>query len=200
MITNRDLAVIPMEAARAAVEPDAWEADARERLAEELTDRSLERVHRVVLRLLHRASVADPAARRAMLREADELDAAVRAARDVILPPVGSHDHAGHARLPVAGSPELDGRRPGPPTAGGAAWGRGDTLARRIAGAAADLAATENRIAEVYERLADARPDAAGRLRATAELARQVARRERAEQYRHEATAAPGTVPERCDG
>lgn len=82
MITNSDLAVVPLCAARAVL--DAARADTSERVARRLTAGSLDRIRRVVLRLLARASVADPGTRAALLAEADELDTAVRAARDII--------------------------------------------------------------------------------------------------------------------
>ncbi|GAA4925503.1 PAS domain-containing protein [Actinomycetospora succinea] len=82
MITNRDLAVIPGHVARAAL--DAARAEMSERLAHRLMAGSLDRVQRVLLRLLARASLSDRATRVALRAEADELDAAVRAARDII--------------------------------------------------------------------------------------------------------------------
>ena len=82
MITNSDLTVVPEGAARAVL--DAARADSCERVARRLSTGSLDRIRRVVLRLLARASVSDPATRAALQTEADELDAAVRAARDII--------------------------------------------------------------------------------------------------------------------
>lgn len=82
MITNNDLAVVPDAAARAVL--DAVRIDSCEHLARRLSTGSLDRVRRVVLRLLARASVSDAGTRAALRAEADELDAAVRAARDII--------------------------------------------------------------------------------------------------------------------
>jgi hypothetical protein len=75
MITDRDLSVIP-------------DAEARSVLGEQVvrgpTADALDRVQRVALRLLARASLADADTRAGLRAEADELDAAVRAARDVV--------------------------------------------------------------------------------------------------------------------
>lgn len=78
MITNHDLAVLPTAAARAATAPAPALAEAWDRFAARLTERSLARVQRVILRLLSTASIADPETRRALLRDADDLDAALR--------------------------------------------------------------------------------------------------------------------------
>ena len=78
MITNSDLSVVPQGAARTLL--DDARADTCERVAHRLSTGSLDRIRRVVLRLLARASVSDPATRTALQAEADELDAAVQAA------------------------------------------------------------------------------------------------------------------------
>ncbi|MDD7940165.1 PAS domain-containing protein [Actinomycetospora lutea] len=82
MITNNDLAVVPDGAARAVL--DAARVEECEEVARRLSTGSLDRIRRVVLRLLARASVSDADTRAALRAEADELDAAVRAARDII--------------------------------------------------------------------------------------------------------------------
>ncbi|MFC5137361.1 PAS domain-containing protein [Actinomycetospora rhizophila] len=87
MITNSDLSVVPQGAARTLL--DVAGADTCERVAHRLSTGSLDRIRRVVLRLLARASVSDPATRTALQAEADELDAAVRAARDIIFSSAG---------------------------------------------------------------------------------------------------------------
>lgn len=84
MITNDDLASIPAASARAALS-SARIAES-ERVALQLTTHSLDRVQRVLLRLLARAGLSDPETRAALRAEADELDAAVRAAREVLFP------------------------------------------------------------------------------------------------------------------
>ena len=181
-----------MDAARAATAHDSGEIEAWERFAERLTDRSLDRVHRVVLRLWARASIADSDTRRGLLGEADELDAAVRAARDVVFPPTGRYDQPRPPGGGRGGSDTSD-RRP-PATHGVGVWAHDRSaavaqtraaadlaatdsaaLARRVTRAAADLAAIETRVAQVFERAATTRPNAACRLRATAERARRVA-------------------------
>jgi hypothetical protein len=60
--------------------------DDRERFAEELTVRSLNRVQVVILTLLSLASIAEPGVRRTLLAAVDELEMSVRAARDVVFP------------------------------------------------------------------------------------------------------------------
>ncbi|HSK61776.1 MAG TPA: PAS domain-containing protein [Actinomycetospora sp.] len=84
MITNEDLSVIPSDSARSAM--GAPQVTESERVALQLTIHSLDRIQRVLLRLLARAGLADPETRTALRAEADELDAAVRAARDVLFP------------------------------------------------------------------------------------------------------------------
>ncbi|MEJ2860840.1 PAS domain-containing protein [Actinomycetospora flava] len=95
MITNSDLAVIPAHTARSVL--DAARAEIGERVAVRLTTGSLDRVQRVLLRLLARASLSDCATRVALRAEADELDAAVRAARDIIF---AAPDTPGSSRSP----------------------------------------------------------------------------------------------------
>src|SRR4051812_29420515 len=84
MITRRDLTLIPTEAARALI--DGGRAETAERVARRLTTRSIDRVQRVAHRLLARASLSDPETRVALRAEADELDAAIRAAREIVPP------------------------------------------------------------------------------------------------------------------
>ncbi|HZZ46687.1 MAG TPA: hypothetical protein VFE65_07370 [Pseudonocardia sp.] len=89
MITHRDLAGFPSATSpshRTSSTAAPGEAEALERIAGELTERSLDRVMRVVLRLYSQASLTDPATAATLLAAADELDAAVRAARDVLFP------------------------------------------------------------------------------------------------------------------
>jgi hypothetical protein len=84
MITRRDLSVIPETGARSvltAADTEDWRRTSRYPIAE-----PLDRIQRVALRLLARASLADADTRVALRGEADELDAAVRAARDVVDP------------------------------------------------------------------------------------------------------------------
>jgi hypothetical protein len=104
MITNDDLAVISPEGARAAL-GSARLAES-ERVARQLTTRALDPIQRVLLRLLARACLSDPETRAALRAEADELDAAVRAARDVLFP-----RREGTAGAGTAG--EATGRGPG---------------------------------------------------------------------------------------
>jgi hypothetical protein len=84
MITGRDLSVIPDVGARIVLATAAIE-DHR-RTAPHPISEPLDRIQRVALRLLARASLADADTRVALRTEADELDAAVRAARDVVDP------------------------------------------------------------------------------------------------------------------
>lgn len=84
MITGRDLSVIPEAGARSVLATADSEA-CRRTAPHPLAD-PLDRVQRVALRLLARASLADADTRVALRAEADELDAAVRTARDVIDP------------------------------------------------------------------------------------------------------------------
>lgn len=65
VITQRDLALIPMNAARVATAPDLDETDAQEWFAKQLTKRALDRVRQVILRLVAQASAPTrrPAAR-----------------------------------------------------------------------------------------------------------------------------------------
>ncbi len=84
MITGRDLAVISEAGARSVLATADSEA-CRRTAPHPLAD-PLDRVQRVALRLLARASLADADTRVALRAEADELDAAARAARDVVDP------------------------------------------------------------------------------------------------------------------
>jgi hypothetical protein len=84
MITGRDLSVIPEAGARSALDVD--DSEAREQTAPHPLAGPLDRVQRVALRLRATASLADRDTRVALRTEADELDAAVRAARDVVDP------------------------------------------------------------------------------------------------------------------
>lgn len=99
MITNSDLAVIPARTARSVL--DAAGAELSERVAWRLMTGSLDRVQRVLLRLLARASLSDCATRVALRAEADELDAAVRAARDIIFASPDAAARASRADSPV---------------------------------------------------------------------------------------------------
>ncbi|GAA4870140.1 PAS domain-containing protein [Actinomycetospora straminea] len=82
MIKRRDLAAIPDGTVDAVLRSDRLAVT--EQVAQQLTRCSLDRVQRVLLRLLARAGLSDPETRQALRAEADELDAAVRAARDVL--------------------------------------------------------------------------------------------------------------------
>lgn len=84
MITGRDLSVIPEAGARSLLA--TADSEARRRTAPHPLADPLDRFQRVALRLLARASLADADTRVALRAEADELDAAVRAVRDVIDP------------------------------------------------------------------------------------------------------------------
>lgn len=81
MITGRDLSVIPAAGARTALA--TADTEDHRRSAPHPIGEPLDRIQRVALRLLARASLADADTRVALRTEADELDAAVRAARDV---------------------------------------------------------------------------------------------------------------------
>jgi hypothetical protein len=83
MITGRDLSVIPEVGARTVLAADT---EAYRRTALHPIGGPLDRIQRVALRLLARASLADADTRVALRAEADELDAAVRAARDLVDP------------------------------------------------------------------------------------------------------------------
>ncbi|MHC1558425.1 PAS domain-containing protein [Actinomycetospora sp. C-140] len=85
MITSSDLSVIPRDTAHAMLR--CARTAAGERRASELATAALLRIQRVALRLLARAGLCDPDTRTALRIEADELDGAVRAARDVLVPP-----------------------------------------------------------------------------------------------------------------
>lgn len=174
MITNRDLALIPADTPREAAEPDDRLIEAWDRFAAHLTDRSLDRVQRVILRLLSRATVAEPEMRRALLGEVAELDAALRAAREGLFPSTGPHDNAPPTAVGPADA--FGAHRPPTNAAYIAARGRRVALTRRVARAAGQLAASENRMAEIYDRAAVRRPQEAPRLRANAERAREAAR------------------------
>ena len=86
MITGRDLSVIPEAGARSVL--DAARSESRRPTGRCAIGGPLDRVQRVALRLLARASLSDAETRVALLAEADELDAAVAAARDVADPSV----------------------------------------------------------------------------------------------------------------
>ncbi|GLZ46237.1 hypothetical protein Acsp06_24220 [Actinomycetospora sp. NBRC 106375] len=90
MITNSDISVIPRDTARAMLR--CARTVGGERRATELATASLLRIQRVALRLLARAGLSDPDTRTALRIEADELDGAVRAARDVLFPPPPNAD------------------------------------------------------------------------------------------------------------
>ncbi|PVZ07715.1 PAS domain-containing protein [Actinomycetospora cinnamomea] len=105
MITNHDLAVIPADTARAAL--SSARIAVTERVALRLTTHSLDRVQRVVLRLLARAGLSDPETRAALRAEADELDAAVRAARDVLF----ARPEGDDAVVATPGGPRGNGTR-----------------------------------------------------------------------------------------
>lgn len=91
MIKRRDLALLPDDAVGALLRSDRLAVS--EQVAQQLTRCSLDRVQRVVLRLLARAGLSDPETRQALRAEADELDAAVRAARDVLFAPWDETQH-----------------------------------------------------------------------------------------------------------
>jgi hypothetical protein len=90
MITGRDLSVIPEAGARSVL--DAAPLEPRRPAVPPAIDGPLDRVQRVALRLLARASLSDADTRVALRAEADELDAAVRAARDVADPSLAAPD------------------------------------------------------------------------------------------------------------
>jgi hypothetical protein len=81
MITNRDLADIPVGARSAPAEVEFIDQATRR-----FVEGSLDPVQRVMTRLLARAEPADPTVRAALLADADDLEAAVRTARQVLLP------------------------------------------------------------------------------------------------------------------
>ena len=88
MITNRDLRAIDATRARALV--TACESvptmgpDDRERLAAHLQEAALNRLVRVTLRLSGLAGCVDDQTRTSLVAAVEEIDAAVRAARDVV--------------------------------------------------------------------------------------------------------------------
>lgn len=115
MITHRDLMGFPTATgahhrAPGVAAPD--EGETLERIADELSERSLERVLRVVLRLHTQASLADPATAAALLAAADELDAAVHAAHDVLFPHEAGSDPTGHPATETSPSPVRPGSDP----------------------------------------------------------------------------------------
>ncbi|NMO88451.1 PAS domain-containing protein [Actinomycetospora sp. TBRC 11914] len=83
MITDRDLDPIPEQTARALVR--AARQDVAEELLHELSARSLGEVMHVVLRLTAVASTLDPHRRDVLLDLCEELDGAIRAARQVVV-------------------------------------------------------------------------------------------------------------------
>jgi hypothetical protein len=113
MITQNDLAMIPEGTARTVIE--YARLDAGEHLARRLAAGSLDRIQRVVLRLLARASLSDPETRHALRAEADELDAAVRAARDIVVASAGRTGEVPPDTDPPVEMALLD-------TAGGIVW------------------------------------------------------------------------------
>jgi hypothetical protein len=101
MITRRDLTVIPAEPARSLI--DDVGAETAESVARRLTTRSFDRIQRVAHRLLARASLSDPETRVALRGEADELDAALRAAREIVPPEETDEQPVETALLDTAG-------------------------------------------------------------------------------------------------
>lgn len=81
MITNRDLGDIPVGKGSAPAEIELTDHATRG-----FVEGSLDSVQRVMTRLLARAAAADPGVRAALLADADDLEAAVRTARQAFLP------------------------------------------------------------------------------------------------------------------